>query len=151
MKEKWLPTDRKNSSKILIISKNNFWKTVLYYSNLVNRAQSKISDVSFSIEFCFETKVGCFFTRLCTFHIAIRPHILPICNDTRSIVKMVHRIGSWILSLIRPHILPICNDTRSIVEMVHRIGSWILSFRETYQTCLVSNERLFCLVFQSTW
>ena len=29
--------------------------------------QSKISDVSFSIEFRFETKIGCFVTRLCAF------------------------------------------------------------------------------------
>ena len=32
-----------------------------------HQKQSKISDVSFSIEFRFETKIGCFVTRLCTF------------------------------------------------------------------------------------
>ena len=31
------------------------------------RVQSKILDVSFSIEFRFETKIGCFVTRLCAF------------------------------------------------------------------------------------
>ena len=45
--------------------------------------QSKISDVSFSNEFRFETRL----TRLCTFHIAIRPHISWTCNDTRSKVE----------------------------------------------------------------
>ena len=48
---------------------------------------SNILDVLFLIEFCFETERGCFFTRLCTFHIAIRPHIFPIHNDTRSIME----------------------------------------------------------------
>ena len=50
---------KKNSSQILIISEKRLLKAVLYYS--------KIFDVSFSIEFCFETKIGCFVTRLCTF------------------------------------------------------------------------------------
>ena len=49
--------------------------------------QSKISDVSFSIEFRFETEIGCLFTRLGTFHIAICPYIFPSYKDTRSIAE----------------------------------------------------------------
>ena len=47
-----------------------------------HRVQSKISDVSFSIEFPFETEIGCFVTRLCTF-----AHIFSIYNETIFIVE----------------------------------------------------------------
>ena len=82
LKEKQLPTDRKNSSQILIIFGNKKLKKLRAIT-----VQSKISDVSFSIDFCFETKLDSFFTRRCTFHIAIFPHIFLIYIDTRSIVE----------------------------------------------------------------
>ena len=87
LKEKQLPTNRKNSPQILIISKNKFWKVLFKLCKENHRVQLKILDASFSSEFRFETKIGCFFTRLCLFHIAIRPYIFTIYNDIRSIVE----------------------------------------------------------------
>ena len=87
LKEKQLPTDQKNSSQILIISKNKLWKVLFKLCKENHRAQLKILDAFFSSEFCFETKIGCFFTRLCLFHIAIRSYIFTIYNDIRSIVE----------------------------------------------------------------
>ena len=48
-----------------------------------HRGQSKSFDVSFSIEFSFETKIGCFVTRICTF----AHSYFSTCNDTRSTVE----------------------------------------------------------------
>ena len=55
----------------------------LYKEN--HQLQSKIPDVSFSIEFCFETKIG-FVTRLCSFpHSYLSTYFLNL-NDTIYIV-----------------------------------------------------------------
>ena len=67
LQETQLPTNGKNSSQILIISSNKLIVLFkLYKGN--HRVQSKISEVSFSIEFRFETIVGCFVTilHICT-------------------------------------------------------------------------------------
>ena len=39
------------------------------------------------MELRFETKVGCFVSKLNTLHIVICPHIFSTCNDTRFIVE----------------------------------------------------------------
>ena len=49
--------------------------------------QSKILDISFSIEFCFQTKKIVLLQDFVYLHIAIRPHIFSTYNDTRSIVE----------------------------------------------------------------
>ena len=51
------------------------------------RMQSKISEVSFSIEFRFDTKQVPLLQDFVRVHIAIRPHIFSTYNGTRPIVE----------------------------------------------------------------
>ena len=68
-------------SQILIFCENKLRKQN-------HRVQSKISEVSFSMEFRFDTKIGCFITRYCIFVLlVIRPNISSTYNDTRFIVE----------------------------------------------------------------
>ena len=52
-----------------------------------HRVQSKISDVSFSIEFRFETKQVVLLQDFVHLHIVIRPHIFSTYNDTTILEK----------------------------------------------------------------
>ena len=105
-----------------------------------HRGQSKSFDVSFSIEFSFETKIGCFVTRICTF----AHSYFSTCNDTRSTVERAPHIHIssviLVISMILMNVFVSPYSFDNITVIVAHFHNIIFCFKFYYPIVDVVNQ-----------